>query len=129
MFKKIEVSEARVGDLFILDPPPNDRVGHTVIVAGHHPATEGDLTQLPEAVRGQARAFLGRGDVQAFEVDSSWGSGDEGLGGGGVQRRVWLHSPSTGEWASASPVDKALSIDRSPYGHPINGVFRPRSEG
>lgn len=122
-FKKVSPELARAGDLISLKPPPNDDVGHVVIVRSNTPLSALDKAKmkLPES------KFPGK--VQKLEVDSSWGAGELGKGGG-VKTKTWLYDPSTQAWATYDPKTGTakLSSEGGPYDHPLAGVYRPKGE-
>lgn len=125
-FRKISPLAARAGDVAKLG---RGRDNHKVIVASHDVdlASRG-LVEVPG--HGPLPAsFCGNGRVHRFEVDSSWGAGPNGSATGGVGRRVWVYSESTGLWGSYhAATGKLETSSDGPYGYELNGFFRPRDE-
>lgn len=122
-FKSVPIADARVGDLMILGQPDPKDVGHAMLVRSNAALSTSD-----QAALGIPSGTF-KGPVRKVEVDSSWGAGNEGLGGG-VQRRTFLYDESTGRWATFDPANKSISWSKTdgPYDHPLTGVFRPKSE-
>lgn len=108
-FKKISVTDAQTGDLFVLRPraDSSDRAWHTVIVVDH----------------------MVSGNIHSFLVDASWGTDLYGLDAGGVARRTLMHDASSGKWWDVHPINgtKAHENSTGPYdGHRIQGMYRAR---
>jgi hypothetical protein len=134
-FARVSLTNARPGDLFILNPPEPGQVGHTMIVYDHRDATPEEATEL------QARGFE-PGRIQAFVLDSSYGSNAQ-FDMGGVMRQVWFRDDK-GKWArkmeTTEPdgrrADEGFKVyprnpktdEESPYEHPIDGMYRPLGE-
>ncbi|MEZ4230355.1 MAG: hypothetical protein R3B89_14375 [Polyangiaceae bacterium] len=125
-FRRVKPLGVRAGDMGKLG---TGRDTHKVIVASHDvfPTTQRSVDvpghgTLPAAFRGQGR-------VHVYQVDSSWGAGPHGNPHGGVGRRVWVYSESSGLWGSYdSGSGKLETSPKGPYGYELNGFFRPRSE-
>jgi hypothetical protein len=127
-FRRVDVTRARTGDLMVLDPPPGDSVGHTVVIYTHRVKETEDL--LVQSYGADARALVEgvtSGPVHLFYVDASWGSGASGDPEGGVQRKPWLFNEVTTHWGWLMHGVAQFRAD-SPYGHPLKGVFRPTRE-
>lgn len=110
-FKKVAVTDAQTGDLFVMKPraDSDDRAWHTVIV-------------VDRTVSGTVHTFL---------VDASWGTDLYGEAAGGVARRELKHDTSTGEWWDIHPLDgsKAHENSTGPYNeHPIYGMYRAKQK-
>jgi hypothetical protein len=132
-FVQVGIDAARPGDIVVLGLPTNDRYPHRAIVYAARDATEADkqLLRIGAAradaqTRGALTDLAASGRLRAVVVDSSWGSGHNPLVGG-VERRMWWHDPLTGKWASTD-VSGTPEIGKNPYGHPFEGVYRPRTE-
>lgn len=113
-FQKVDLLDARTGDLIILKPHPNstDGANHTVIVAEH--------TIDPHD-----------SNVHKFTVDASWGTDAYGEEYGGVARRTLCYNTSTKEWWDISPVDGSVEYknDIGPYDrHELQGVYRAKQK-
>ncbi len=136
-FAKVSPSDARPGDLFILNPPKPGAVGHTMIVYDHRDATPEEAAEL------RARGFA-PGPIQAFVLDSSYGSNAQ-FDMGGVMRQIWFRDDK-GNWARKTdikepngqrlddgyqiwppPNAKGEQLYGPPY-HSIDGTYRPRGE-
>lgn len=126
-FRAVDAAACKPGDLMLLAKPPGDIAGHTLLVRSHtklDDAWRKDLIAHNEDPR--VRAFLS-GDVHVVEVDSSWGGGTEGTGG--LARETFLYDASTKTWASwGSDGLVTLSSESGPYAHPMQGIYRPKSE-
>jgi hypothetical protein len=110
-FKKVAVTDAWTGDLFVLKPRADsaDRAWHTVIVVDHTIS----------------------GTIHSFLVDASWGTDLYGLDAGGVARRKLMHDASSGKWWDLHPINgtKAHENSTGPYdGHPIHGMYRAKQK-
>lgn len=110
-FKKVAVTDAQTGDLFVMKPRAgsSDRAWHTVIVVDHTVS----------------------GTVHTFLVDASWGTDLYGAAAGGVARRELKHDTSTGEWWDIHPLNgsEAHKNSTGPYnGHPIHGMYRAKQK-
>jgi len=117
-------SALRPGDLIILKHPPNDAVGHTLIVTekATGPLTESECTELARHFPALARPG---DDVVRVSVASSFGWD-------GPQERTWIYNPLTTDWGD---LGGQLFDDRStpapgrhsgPWDHPKGGMFRAR---
>jgi V8-like Glu-specific endopeptidase len=108
-FKKVPVTDARTGDLFVLHPRAGDadRAVHTMIVLDH-------------TVSGTEHSFV---------VHASWGTELYGPQHGGVEERTLKFDTATGEWWDIDPRDGSSEAWRNTVGpykkHIINGMFRP----
>jgi hypothetical protein len=110
-FKKVAVTDAQTGDLFVLKPRADsgDRAWHTVIVVDHTVSRT----------------------IHSFLVDASWGTDLYGLDAGGVARRTLIHDASSGKWWDVHPINgtKAHENSTGPYnGHPIHGMYRAKQK-
>lgn len=110
-FKKVAVTDAQTGDLFVLKPraDSDDRAWHTVIVVDHTVSRT----------------------VHTFLVDASWGTDLYGEAAGGVARRELKHDTSTGKWWDIHPLDGSNAHENSigPYNeHPIYGMYRAKQK-
>jgi hypothetical protein len=119
-FKKVDVASARPGDIMTLRPPPSENVGHVVLVRSN--------TLVP-TTDAKAMGLTGKGPHRALVVDSSWGAGELGKGGG-VLRRTWIYDEGDKKWSSWDPASKKLtpSNNTGPYDHPLDGIYRPKGE-
>jgi len=131
-FKKVTPTDAKAGDLMILDPPAGENVGHTVMIQDRHVMTDAERANYPGIDR-----FAKPGDkVQVFVVEASFGDGGNGdPARGGVQRRTFFYNETTKQWADIrrdwdrpSAPTVHISSTSGPYDHPLNGVFRPKAE-
>ncbi len=128
-FKRVPESQIREGDLLILAPPPNSRIGHTLIVRASRLATPEEALamerQAPHGWQNPAPSQLRR-----IELDSSWGNGGHPEAGG-VQRQIFWHDEANGSWMRQSSSGGAWLVEPSKaiyYNHPIEGVYRPQQE-
>jgi V8-like Glu-specific endopeptidase len=108
-FNKIPITDARTGDLFVLEPKAtsSDQAWHTVIIV--------DRT-VSET-------------VHTFLVDASWGTDLYTDAAGGVARRTLMHDASSGKWWDIHPINGTKEHENStgPYdGHPIHGMYRAK---
>jgi hypothetical protein len=130
-FTQVKPTDIRPGDLIALNPPPDDRVGHTVLVRDHHVANAAERKSYKDI---GSEAFAKPTDtIHVYEVDASWGAGNDGRLTGGLQRRAWLYNEDTGKWALTFPDGKGgfeirASTANGPYDHPMNGIYRPKGE-
>jgi hypothetical protein len=133
-FARVSLADARAGDILVLGSPKRGEAGHTLLVNDHRDATpeeEADLRKQPG---------FGSGRITAYVLDSSYGS-DARFDVGGVMQQIWWRDEK-GTWARKTkttepdgrkvadgfdvwPRDKGTE---KPYGHPIEGVYRPRGE-
>jgi hypothetical protein len=118
----------RPGDLIIMDPPPNDKFGHTVIVTER---TTGPITPAEAAIL--SRDFPGLAapgnDVVRIGVASSFGWD-------GPQERTWIFDPSTGQWGDLGGhlfdddgrghTTSLPARHSGPWDHHIQGTYRAR---
>lgn len=134
-FMDVGHTSARPGDIFALDPGAGDTVGHVVIVRTHEMLSSQEAGDLRLKSDQTMRSFLAGGPIHRYEVDSSWGAG-QGGDWGGFRRDTWLYNESTHEWGFMQHFTDSRGVestvfDRSkvgPCNHPVNGVFRPKSE-
>lgn len=131
-FQNVKPADAQVGDLMILDKPPGERVGHTVMVQDVHAMTDAERAKFPGIEK-----LAKKGEpVRVFVVEASFGSGGQGdPARGGVQRRVFLLNEATGQWgdmrrdwSTKSDPKVVLSNNSGPYDHPMNGIFHPKGK-
>ncbi|HEX8791014.1 MAG TPA: hypothetical protein VF765_08670 [Polyangiaceae bacterium] len=144
-FARVSLVDARPGDLFILSPVKTGEAGHTMIVYDRREATPGEVGELR-----QQRGFE-KGRIQAYVVDSSFGS-DGRFDAGGVMRQVWYRNEETKTWArrietldpNGRTADEGFQVwprggqplaervygrSEDPSGcHAIEGLYRPRGE-
>jgi hypothetical protein len=128
-FVQVKPQDIKPGDLIALDPPTKTSVGHTVLVRNHRVATNEERNHFVH----NGNEFENRNHkIHIYEVDASWGAGQDGDLKGGVQRRVFIYNETTGKWGEAGPPDKdgdfevTASTTNGPYNHPMNGIFRPK---
>jgi hypothetical protein len=120
----LSMSDAQTGDLVVLKAPTAREYGHTLIVYDARPATTADLellqtiTAIDPVVASIAKSPL----LRAIVVDASWGSYGDATRGG-VQQRTWFEDPVSGRWLSIEP-GRQYSVDKSPYAHRVDGVYR-----
>jgi hypothetical protein len=119
-WKSVPIASARAGDVLLLDPPKNEKVGHVVLVRKNE-LVDAKKLGVPESTF--------QGPVRCLEVDSSWGAGELGKNGG-VKRCTWLYDEGSGKWATFDPATKSVSWsnENGPYDHPLKGIYRPKSE-
>lgn len=118
--KSVAIASARPGDLLSLGAAPSERSGHLVLVRSN---------RLLSPTEATAMGLKSGGPHRVLEVDSSWGAGEAGKGGG-VQRRSWIYDEGEKAWSSWDPATKQLaaSTQSGPYDHPLNGIYRPKAE-
>lgn len=134
-FARVALSNARPGDLLVLNPPKDGESGHTLIVYDHREATPDETADL------RAKKFEGR--IEAFVVDSSYGS-DGQFVRGGVMQQIWFRDQK-GDWArkmeasspdgrkgdewydASSPATSVEQVYGPPY-HSIDGLYRPQGD-
>jgi hypothetical protein len=127
---KVDVTKARAGDMFVLNPPDNEPVGHKTLVYSHATVTtEAARKEIASASAAEISQFGSGGPVHRYELDSSWGAGPEGGDFGGYRREPALYNEATKMWAWREPGRAAFQVSDRPYDHPINGAYRPNSEG
>jgi hypothetical protein len=119
-YVRLEPSQLRAGDLLILDPPPDESVGHALVVRDQYQMRAYEISGLLNDYP-PAESFVVGGPVRVIEVQSSWGAGGVAQNGG-VKREVWLYNEETKLWADV--VGGQLRVGSSPYGHPMNGMYR-----
>lgn len=125
-FKKVDVFDARPGDVITLRDNDPKQPGHTVLVARHDRATGAEMAWRFDARRGDSAEFLRSKSLDVFEVDSSWGAGHDGTNGG-LKRVLWVHNRETGNWASFENRGLDMILDTTPYiGHTLAGTYRPQ---
>jgi len=119
-FKNVGIASARPGDIMTLGAPKDEKVGHVVLVRSN---------KLLAPNEASAMGLKSSGPYRAIDVDSSWGAGEVGKGGG-VQRRTWIYDEGSKTWSSWDPASKKLtpSTDSGPYNHPFTGIYRPKAE-
>ncbi len=119
-FKRVEVANARPGDIVTLKPPKGDSIGHVVLVRSNKVLTSSEASAI---------GLKTGGPYRALDVDSSWGAGEAGKGGG-VKRQTWIYDEASKSWSTWDPANKKLtnSNDTGPYDHPLDGVYRPKGE-
>jgi len=137
-FTQCSPSEARAGDVIVLQGSPTDPhdPGHNLIVRSHaslSPILDPALTTDRNA---HDFAFDSNGTmkpgIQVFEVDSSFGAGTEGDVSGGVRRDILLYNPNAkapeAQWCTCKSTTPPLtSLDRVPYReHALTGFFRAK---
>ncbi len=119
-FSKVGVANARPGDIMTLKAPAKGDVGHVVLVRSN---------KVLMAAEAKAMGLAGTGPHRALEVDSSWGAGELGKGGG-VKRQTWIYDEGNKSWSSWDPTTKKLTASNAggPYDHELDGIFRPKGE-
>jgi hypothetical protein len=124
-FKSVPQSDARAGDLFILKPPANQKVGHTVMIRDVRqadPTEAAGLAALGEPAWGRPDPSA----IQRFELDSSWGNWADPQRGG-AKRETLYYNTAARLWAY--PDGNRWIIESTPYlQHPIDGIYRPAQE-
>ncbi len=128
--QKLPFTSARAGDMFVLDPPPGEDVGHKTAVYAHTTVTPEQASA--ELLAGGARPFQvsdfgAGGPVHRYQLDASWGAGPNGDIHGGYRRETALYNESTGMWAWREPTSGSVRVTPLPYNHPIDGAYRPRT--
>lgn len=108
-FTKVDILNARTGDLLVLKPKAGspDNSIHTVIIENH---------------------FV-NGDDHSFIVHASWGTDLYGEEAGGIGVRTFFYNASTGMWSDKHPLSGTKVYENSigPYNkHPIKGVYRSK---
>jgi hypothetical protein len=128
---RLPVTAARAGDMFVLNHPANENVGHKTVVYAHQvESTE----QIQSDLAGQGyseadiAAFGRGGPCHRFELDASWGAGERGDINGGYRRETAMYNEATGKWAWRTPSDRGTTfhVTDRPFDHPIDGAYRPR---
>ncbi|MBX3190775.1 MAG: hypothetical protein KF819_27505 [Labilithrix sp.] len=130
-FAKVDVTEARPGDLITLDEVPPERFGHNVIVYSRAVADAARIQALGDQHGEKMKAFLATpGPHHVLEVDSSWGAGASGSPHGGFRRDTWLFDASTKTWGHFIPGTSPPYFDTSTVGpasfDKYHGTYRPR---
>ncbi len=114
--KGVDIAQARTGDLLRLLPDTqNGNRDHNVVVRSNEAQTAAAGNALRVAGRsvdpGPLRTPGGAPTrLRVLSVDSSWGNARRLPDGGyapeptwgGVERRVWVHNPTTGQWGRVS---------------------------
>lgn len=125
-FRKVAVDDVRPGDVIHLDAATRGDVGHIVIVADRHLATDGERGALAASSPEAAAFVAAAGPLHVLAVDSSWGAGD-GEDYGGYRRDTWLYDEGTKQWASFDRETHALvASPTGPCGERFAGAFRPK---
>jgi hypothetical protein len=128
-FKRVPQSQIREGDLLVLGPPPSSRTGHTLIVRASRLATPEEALDLErKAAPGWQNAAPSQ--LRRLELDSSWGNGGRAEAGG-VQRQIFWHDEANGSWMRQTSSGGSWRVEPPNsiyFGHPIDGVYRPRQE-
>jgi hypothetical protein len=130
-------SAPRAGDIFILKPPHDETVGHTMIVRDSRTATVAETQNLmaigaQQVARDPSSLAWVQHDpskLQRIELDSSWGNGADAQVGG-VKRQTFWHDTENDRWirqdgGAYSGVEPA---DELYFGHSIEGFYRPSKE-
>jgi hypothetical protein len=130
--RQVELGAARAGDIVRLKPDEDGR-DHNVIVRSSSVQQVPSSGKVTVAGRVVPQRFLTDGwpngakpSVRVLTVDSSWGGDDKPLQGG-AKREVWLQNEKNGLWGYWDAKGD-FQISSGPYGHELDGVFRPRSE-
>ncbi len=127
-FKRVAPEDARAGDVLALAPPPNENVGHRVLVFDRHDASPEELARYCGTGVG---ASLDKAHLAVLSVDSSYGSSAHPAYGG-VQRQTWLYDGK--QWGTLIPahldaaknhVAERVEVHTLPYDglHPLIGVY------
>lgn len=125
-FRKLDVFDAKPGDVITLKDNQPNQPGHTVLVARHEKATGASMSWRFDTKDVAAQEFLRSKDLEVFEVDSSWGAGTSGVDGG-LKRSMWIYNRETGNWASFDNRGMDMILDTTPYlGHTLVGTYRPK---
>ena len=125
------VTQARPGDVLTL--ARNGDSGHAAIVYENVLASPVQREALQKQMKSEpdrdARVDMVLRDpkLHVIQLDSSWGTGDKVLPGGGVQRRTWLFGEGTG-WVCDDAVGAHRFDGATPRGHVLGGTFRPKGE-
>ncbi len=128
-FARVRVEDTRPGDLVVLRRPSADQVGHTGIVRSSAVATQAELEQLAKRVD---ISSLDRAPVQKVVVDSSWGNSADPVKGGVKEQTWWRgwghdeHGKVVEKWVSEDT--DGAEIGNGPYGHALEGFYRPATE-
>lgn len=119
---KVGLSSARPGDVFCIDSPGS--VGHRAVVYSHSTASAETLAALQHQHGSIVSRFAEGGPVHVYEVDASWGAGENGASTGGVRRDTWLYNESTKEWAQLDQRKPGVpaTFERTPTG-PADEIF------
>lgn len=128
-FSQVKAEDVKPGDLIILDAPQKGDVGHTVLVRSAHVAGANERKNFHDP-DGFAKST---DTVRVYEVDASFGAGEDGDLQGGLQRKTWLFNETTQKWGQAYPDGKGgfeikASSRTGPYDHPMNGIYHPKGE-
>ena len=127
--QKVPFTGARAGDMFVLDAPAGETVGHKTAVYSHTMMTPEQATA--ELVAKGAPHYLVSdfgtgGPVHRYELDASWGAGQNGDIHGGYRRETALYNETSGMWAWREPTTGAMRVAQLPFNHPIDSAYRPR---
>jgi hypothetical protein len=125
-YRRVQIGDARPGDVVVLGPPPRQWVGHRAIVAEVRAATPNEVDHV-KSVLGDRAKTAATGNVQVYAVDSSWGDyGDPKEGG--VKRETWLcfHQKTGDLWMEKWGTSGLVATPRGPYDHPLLGVYRSK---
>lgn len=127
-FSKVNAEEVKPGDLIILDAPQKGDVGHTVLVRDHHVASAAERKGFNDA-QGFAKST---DTIHVYQVDASFGAGEDGRLDGGLQRKTWVFNETTQKWGEMNPnpkggFDIVPSSRTGPYDHPMNGIYHPKN--
>lgn len=128
-FSQVKAEDVKPGDLIILDAPQKGDVGHTVLVRSAHVAGANERKSFHDP-GGFAKST---DTVHVYEVDASFGAGEDGDLQGGLQRKTWVFNETTQKWGQAYPDGKGgfeikASSRTGPYDHPMNGMYHPKGE-
>lgn len=130
---RVPVAQARPGDVIHLMPPRGETRDHNLILRSNTAVRVSDPSQFTVGGRRVPASFVRAGwpagatpSVRVFQVDSSWGGGRTG-DIGGVERRTWLYNEKTQQWADWDE-GGSFRAGAGPYAHPLDGIFRPKSE-
>lgn len=123
-FFRLPLSQARTGDIIVLNPPSPREYGHTLIVHDARPATLADREQLKDLAQtdDKVRRIQGSDRLSVLVVDSSWGSWGSALRGG-ASRQTWFQDARSGQWLGVHDKERSPIVG-SLYGHTVEGVYR-----
>lgn len=130
-FKRVPQSQMREGDLVILGPRPKEQTGHTLIVRSSRLATPEEAAAVAKLAEPGWKS-PDPSKLRRVELDSSYGNGGKPEAGG-VMRQIFWHDEANNVWLdpawTINRVDpRDPRVDHMYYGHPIDGVYRPRNE-
>ncbi len=118
-FKKIDVQEAKPGDIVVLDDVTGD-VGHNVIITDAKTVLADDAKKLNGAPRPT-------GPLKQMTVLSSWGAdGNKDDTSGGLNKQTWVYDQGSKKWGTLNGNKVEWSKQDGPYEHKFVGVYRAK---